>query len=68
MDGLGLDGDRCIRVIPQQVGEFDVSPPKNNRYVRDPEQVSQPPRWINGEALLPMNRLTSSHLHASVCS
>ena len=25
MDGLGLDGDRCIRVIPRQVGKLTDS-------------------------------------------
>ena len=25
MDGLGLDGDRCIRVIPRQILQFQLS-------------------------------------------
>ena len=30
MDGLGLDGDRCISVIPRQKGQFlDKSSVKN---------------------------------------
>ena len=32
------------------------------RYVQNPEQVSHRPRWINGEALLPMNRLSWKYL------
>ena len=60
------------KVLMKQVegGEFGESPPRNSRrkrYIWNPEQVSHHPRWKNGE-VLPMNRLTSSHLYALVYS